>query len=109
MTADFLEQMGRPSANLIGTITSIYDVGCFFGAVTGPFFGCKMGRKGSVILGTIVMIIGGILQMTAFSVPHMIVRRIVAGLGNGLNTAAAPVWQSETSKITCEVNWLCWD
>lgn len=47
--------------------------------------------------------------MTAFSVPHMIVRRIVAGLGNGLNTAAAPVWQSETSKITCEVNWLCWD
>ncbi|OBT69462.1 hypothetical protein VE03_01188 [Pseudogymnoascus sp. 23342-1-I1] len=31
----------------------------------------------------------------------MIVGRIVAGLGNGLNTAAAPVWQSETTKTSC--------
>lgn len=28
----------------------------------------------------------------------MIVGRIVAGIGNGLNTATAPVWQAETSK-----------
>ena len=28
----------------------------------------------------------------------MIVARIISGVGNGLNTATAPVWQSETSK-----------
>ena len=44
------------------------------------------------------MSIGAILQITAYSVPQMIIGRIVAGLGNGLNTATAPVWQSETSK-----------
>ncbi|KAL8690822.1 MAG: hypothetical protein Q9218_003818 [Villophora microphyllina] len=44
------------------------------------------------------MSIGAILQITAYSVPQMIVGRIVAGIGNGLNTATAPVWQAETSK-----------
>lgn len=90
--------MGNPDANLLGTITSIYTVGCFFGAMSGIVFGAKLGRKWSILLGTIVMMTGAVLQISAFSVPHMIVGRIIAGLGNGLNTAAAPVWQSETTK-----------
>ncbi|KAF3761833.1 general substrate transporter [Cryphonectria parasitica EP155] len=98
VTQDFLDTMGNPDANLQGTITSLYDVGCFFGAVSGSAFGTVLGRKRSVILGTVVMMIGAILQITAYSVPHMIVGRLVAGLGNGLNTATAPVWQSETTK-----------
>lgn len=28
----------------------------------------------------------------------MIVGRIVAGVGNGMNTIAIPIWQSETAK-----------
>lgn len=90
--------MSYPSANMTGTITSLYDVGCFFGAVSGTLFGSILGRKQSVIWGTVVMMMGAILQISAYSVPHMIVGRLVAGLGNGLNTATAPVWQSETTK-----------
>ena len=44
------------------------------------------------------MAIGAILQIASYGVPQMIVGRIVAGLGNGMNTATAPVWQAETSK-----------
>ena len=44
------------------------------------------------------MSIGAILQITAYGVPQMIAGRIIAGLGNGMNTATAPVWQAETSK-----------
>ena len=44
------------------------------------------------------MSIGAILQISSYSTAQMIVGRIVAGLGNGLNTATAPVWQAETSK-----------
>ena len=44
------------------------------------------------------MSVGAILQISSYSVAQMIVGRIVAGLGNGLNTATAPVWQAETSK-----------
>lgn len=95
-----MQTMNQPDANLVGTITSIYDVGCFFGALSGIAFESRLGRKWSIMIGTVVMMIGAILQISAFSVPHMIVGRIVAGLGNGLNTAAAPVWQSETTKAS---------
>ena len=29
----------------------------------------------------------------------MIAGRIIGGIGNGLNTATAPVWQTETSQV----------
>lgn len=90
--------MGNPDAGMQGTITSLYTVGCFFGAVSGSAFGSILGRKRAIILGTAVMMAGAILQITAFSVPHMIVGRLVTGLGNGLNTATTPVYQSETTE-----------
>lgn len=38
------------------------------------------------MLGCIILCIGGALQATASTIPHMIVGRIVAGIGNGFNT-----------------------
>ncbi|KAL9635818.1 MAG: hypothetical protein Q9204_002476 [Flavoplaca sp. TL-2023a] len=101
VTDDYLELMdlNRPSrTKLLGTITAIYDVGCFFGAIAAFSFGEMLGRKKTILLGTTIMSIGAILQIAAYGVPQMIVGRIVAGIGNGLNTATAPVWQAETSK-----------
>ncbi|KAK3110746.1 hypothetical protein LTR53_014657 [Teratosphaeriaceae sp. CCFEE 6253] len=46
------------------------------------------------------MSIGAILQITTYSVAQMIVGRIIAGIGNGMNTATAPPWQAETSKAS---------
>lgn len=78
-------------------MTAIYDIGCFFGAVAAFSLGERLGRRNSVLLGTTVMSIGAILQICAYSTAQMIVGRIIAGLGNGMNTATAPVWQAETS------------
>ena len=77
------------------------DVGCFFGAIAAFSLGEMLGRRKTVLLGTTIMSIGAILQITAYSTAQMIVGRIVAGIGNGLNTATAPVWQAETS----QANW----
>jgi MFS family permease len=63
------------------------------------WFGEKYGRRVTVITGTTIMAVGAILQIAAFGVPQMIVGRIVGGFGNGINTATAPVWQTETSQI----------
>ncbi|KAL9610430.1 MAG: hypothetical protein Q9167_004855 [Letrouitia subvulpina] len=103
VTKDYLDTLnlgGPEHKDLLGTVTAIYDVGCLFGAIAAFSLGEILGRKKSVLLGTTVMSIGAILQITAYGVPQMIVGRIVAGLGNGLNTATAPVWQAETSKAT---------
>ena len=49
--------------------------------------GEMLGRKKTILLGTTIMSIGAILQIAAYSTAQMIVGRIVAGIGNGLNTA----------------------
>lgn len=100
MTKDFLDTLDlRDNASLIGTVTALYDVGCLLGAIFAMCYAEHLGRKASILLGTTVMAIGALLQTTAYGVPQMIVGRVVAGLGNGLNTSTAPVWQGETSQI----------
>ena len=58
----------------------------------------RLGRKKTILIGTTIMSIGAILQIASYSVAQMIVGRIIAGIGNGINTATAPPWQAETSK-----------
>lgn len=100
VTGDFLDTLNlRDNASLLGTVTALYDVGCLLGAIFAMCYGEALGRKKSILLGTSVMAIGALLQITAYGVPQMIVGRVVAGLGNGLNTSTAPVWQGETSQI----------
>ncbi|OAP60229.1 hypothetical protein AYL99_05231 [Fonsecaea erecta] len=102
VTQDFLQvhNLAGPSkTSLLGTVTAIYDVGCFFGAITAVWLGEKLGRRRSVLVGTTIMSVGAILQICSYSTAQMIVGRIIAGIGNGINTATAPVWQTETSAI----------
>ncbi|KAI0838875.1 general substrate transporter [Hypoxylon sp. FL0890] len=90
---------GPENTSVLSIITSIYTIGCFLGAITAFYIGEIIGRKKTVLVGTGIMTIGAILQTSSFSVPHMIVARVVTGIGNGINTATAPVWQTETSKV----------
>ena len=90
-TAQFPEIDTNPgahgSSSLQGTVVAIYEVGCFFGSLLALVLCEKLGRRWSIMLGCFILCIGGTLQASAFSIPHMIVGRIVAGLGNGLNTS----------------------
>ncbi|PLB54776.1 sugar transporter, partial [Aspergillus steynii IBT 23096] len=89
---------GNGSSSLQGTVVAIYEIGCFVGALIALFAGERLGRRACIMLGCIVLSIGAALQASAYSIPHMIVGRIVAGIGNGLNTSTIPVWHSELSK-----------
>lgn len=101
VTKDFLDVLSlHGKTELIGTITAVYPVGCFFGALSTVIWGEKLGRKVTIICGTTIMSIGALLQITPYSVPQMIVGRVVGGIGNGINTATAPVWQGETSQAS---------
>ncbi|KAJ8133204.1 hypothetical protein O1611_g419 [Lasiodiplodia mahajangana] len=103
ITQDYLDVHdldGPEKTNTRSIVTSIYTIGCFLGALLAFSIGEKLGRKRTVIIGTTIMTVGAILQASSFSIPHMIVGRIVTGIGNGINTATAPVWQTETSKVS---------
>ena len=82
---------------MTGFVTSVYDLGCFAGAAGTLFIGEKLGRKRMLVLGTIVMAMGIMVQTGATRMAHLLWGRFVAGLGNGANTATAPVWHVEAS------------
>lgn len=75
------------SSSLQGTVVAIYEIGCFFGAIFCFLFGEKLGRRRCIMIGCVVLSLGAVLQAAAFGIPQMIVGRIVAGLGNGMNTS----------------------
>jgi len=95
---DFLDTVGNPDAAQQGTMTSVYNLGCFAGALSTLYYGDKLGRPRTLILGSLIIAIGAIIQASVYGAAQMYVGRVVAGLGTGINTATAGVWQSETAK-----------
>lgn len=63
----------------------IQEIGCLVGALSNLWVGDRLGRRRTIVLGGVVMIVGAILQATAFSYAHILVARVITGLGNGLN------------------------
>lgn len=100
--------MSAPGANehhvtvVQGAVTSCYELGCFFGALFALFRGERFGRKPLVVCGSVIIIIGTLISTTAFKeswgLGQFVIGRVITGIGNGLNTATIPVWQSEMSR-----------
>jgi MFS family permease len=81
---------------MTGLVTAIYDIGCALGAIVAFVFGEKIGRKRSIILANLIVIVGAAIQTASFGYWQMFVSRIIGGVGVGLSTVAVPILQSET-------------
>src|ERR1700760_2879186 len=88
--------LGNPGSTMTGLVTAVYDLGCALGAVSAFFFGEQVGRKRSIIIANVLVIIGAAIQTASFSYAQMFVARIIAGVGVGFSTVAVPILQSET-------------
>ncbi|CAN3372588.1 hexose transporter Hxt13p [Diutina rugosa] len=85
-----------------GATTACYEIGCLVGAVWVLAFGERIGRRPIVLIGCFIIVIGTVITITPiphkWPLGHFIVGRSITGIGNGMNTATVPVWQSEMSK-----------
>jgi MFS family permease len=72
------------------------------GAILSLFFGERLGRRKCILAGCAILSIGAALQASAYSIPHLIVGRIVAGVGNGLNTSTIREFSIRLEIITCD-------
>ncbi|KAG1768791.1 general substrate transporter [Suillus occidentalis] len=99
--ASFPEVIVEPShpdhATLQSFTIAIYEVGCLFGALSNLWVGDKLGRRKTIVVGGCIMIVGAILQTSAFSFVHLIFARIFTGYGNGLITSTVPTYHAELS------------
>lgn len=93
----FLATMGDPDATLLGFIVAVYELGCLVGAIASAIWGESLGRRKLTAGGSLILIIGTVIQCTSYGQAQMIVGRIVTGFGMGGITSAVPVWQCETT------------
>ncbi|CAK7909774.1 high-affinity glucose transporter 1 [[Candida] anglica] len=85
-----------------GAVVSCYELGCFFGALFALFQGEKIGRRPLLLYGSLIIIVGTVISTAAFrehwGLGQFVIGRVITGVGNGMNTATIPVWQSEMSR-----------
>jgi MFS family permease len=84
ISPDYVKIMGLESNEaLLGGIVAIYYGGTLIGALIGGWIGDKVGRIRTIILGSIIAMIGAALQTSAQNVAWMICSRIITGIGTG--------------------------
>lgn len=80
-----------------GTIVALYAVGGLLGALACVWFGDRLGRLRVILASSAIQIVGAVFMGSAFRLAHLVVARLILGVGTGGMLATVPVWQSEIS------------
>ncbi|KAI7624913.1 sugar transporter STL1, partial [Hortaea werneckii] len=78
-----------------GAVVSVFTGGAFFGAMFSGVAGDYLGRRSTILLGSIIFILGGALQTGAQSLDYLYAGRCIAGLGVGFLVMIIPLYQAE--------------
>ncbi|WVQ78915.1 hypothetical protein IAT38_001006 [Cryptococcus sp. DSM 104549] len=78
-------------------ITAGTTIGAIFGSSILGGWGDRLGRKNAILISDVFFTVGAVLIASAYSVPQMIVGRIVLGVGVGGASAVAPLFIAETA------------
>lgn len=62
-----------------GFVTSVYDLGCFIGAILTLFVGEKLGRRWTMLVFTVIMGAGILLQTASHNMTQMVCSHSIEG------------------------------
>lgn len=78
-------------------MVAILEIGALIASLSVGKIGDILGRRRTILYGSLVFVVGGALQSFATGMPMMLLGRIIAGLGVGALSTIVPVYQSEIS------------
>lgn len=93
----FKAYFNQPTRAELGTMVAILEIGAFIASLVVGRIGDIIGRRRTILYGSIVFFIGGAFQTAANGMPMMLIGRILAGFGVGALSTIVPVYQSEIS------------
>ncbi|KAJ5689466.1 hypothetical protein N7462_003858 [Penicillium macrosclerotiorum] len=85
------------ASTIQGTVVAVYTIGGFLGTFSCIWLGDRLGRRRVIMTGSVIQIIGAILNASAYSLAQLIACRMIIGIGTGAFLATVPLWQSEIS------------
>lgn len=91
----FAAKFNNPSDAETGAVVAVFTGGAFFGAGFAGPTGDMLGRKVTILCGSIIFILGGCLQAGAQNLGFMYAGRAIAGLGVGFLVMIIPLYQAE--------------
>ncbi|KAF2454452.1 hexose transporter protein [Lineolata rhizophorae] len=84
-----------PTGGLLGILTALYQIGSLASLPIIPFFADHFGRKFSIAVGCVIMIIGGVIQGAAQNLGMFMGGRFLVGFGNSLAQLCSPLLLTE--------------
>ncbi|KAJ5739858.1 hypothetical protein N7533_012642 [Penicillium manginii] len=97
-TKPFLDAIGHPGGTeTIPLIASSSTLAAAFVSCLVMIIGMPLGRRNCIIIGNILITIGGVIQAASYSVPQIIVARVLCGAGIAFITCNVPMYMSEMS------------
>ena len=96
----FLEEDFQLTILLQELIVSIILIGALIGACIGGLLADKIGRKPTLMLTSILFVIGSFLLTTADAIPMLFVGRGILGLSVGVVSVVVPLYIAEMSDPT---------
>ncbi|KAI1253344.1 hypothetical protein MGN70_005552 [Eutypa lata] len=91
----YLEYFDSPDSNLQGGITASMSAGSFVGAIGSGWLSDHLGRRGSLMIASVVWMIGAAVQCSAQNVGHLIAGRVISGLSIGVTSSQVCVYLAE--------------
>lgn len=83
------------NAYIKGGIVCSYYAGSCIGSAGAGWSMDKLSRRWSILLGSLVSIIGAVLQAASVNIPMLVVGRVLSGFSTGMVYSVAPVYLSE--------------
>ena len=97
-----LAPQGEPgyehTSNMIGAMNGLNSAGSVFGAAFTAWSADKLGRKRSIQLGSLIMIIGAALCGGAVGMAMFLIARFIAGWGVGMLITGIPMYCFNSDK-----------
>ncbi|KAJ5414737.1 High-affinity glucose transporter [Penicillium cosmopolitanum] len=91
----YTEFFGNPDSNLQGGITASMSAGSFVGSIAAGWLSDYLGRRGALMVASLVWIVGAMVQCSAQNVTHLVAGRVVSGLAVGVTSSQTCVYLSE--------------
>lgn len=85
------------TTNIIGALNGVNSAGAIAGCIFQAWSADYYGRKRTLQIGCVILIIGGALCAGAYDMAMFLVGRFVAGIGAGILACVVPIYQAEVS------------
>lgn len=94
----WLNLMGMPNATMQGLVVAIFELGAWATTYPTSYFMDTIGRRWTIMLGSLIFIVGGITQTAHNTLIQILFGRLIAGFGIGFLSTVLPVYTAELSR-----------